>query len=357
MTDNTTPGVAILNETTPDNSLENFDFYADDEPNNSAPTISAAEKSDAANPVEAAIKEVESGMEEDISRTAEDRDDEVPMAVPEPESPNSPETYTVKIDGQEVELTIDQLKQQAAMASAANKRFQEAAQLKKKTQEFAQAVKNNPQAFLKQLGVGPDFYESQVAQQIEEKMLTPEQKAQREQQRELQEYRQQAEQHKKQQQQVQVMQQKKQAAKQLEETVLSGFAQAGINVDDDIERSHIMADAMRNLYGWKVRQLRQNAPAEITPEVVRATIRKTADAREQAVKKYLSNLDDAKLVDYLGKDKANSLRKHFVEKVTQGRPKAGTETRGTGKTKTETKSRRKTARNYARDDDFFRGLG
>jgi hypothetical protein len=50
-----------------------------------------------------------------------------PEPKPEPEPEPKPETHTIKIDGEDVVLTIDELKERASKASGADKRFQEAA--------------------------------------------------------------------------------------------------------------------------------------------------------------------------------------------------------------------------------------
>lgn len=50
---------------------------------------------------------------------------------PEPK-PKPPEKYTIKVDGQDMDLTLEELKQKAEEAGGAQKRFQEAAEIRKK---------------------------------------------------------------------------------------------------------------------------------------------------------------------------------------------------------------------------------
>jgi hypothetical protein len=67
-----------------------------------------------------------------------------PEPKPEPEpkiepEPKKTETHTIKVDGVDVALTLDELKERASKASGADKRFQEAAEATKAAEKDARA--------------------------------------------------------------------------------------------------------------------------------------------------------------------------------------------------------------------------
>lgn len=114
--------------------------------------------------------------------------------------------HKLVIDGKEEEVDLDELVKRAQLATAANKRFQEASQAKKDAQEQVQKVsavlkmmKEDPGAFAKEakaLGVDPEELATKMLEPIlreqiaaeEEKLLSPEQKKQKDLERKLQEY-------------------------------------------------------------------------------------------------------------------------------------------------------------------------
>lgn len=84
-----------------------------------------------------------------------DASGEADDANPEP----SGETHTVKVDGEELELTLDELKAGYSRAAAATRRFQEAAQQKREIQEFVTRLKGGDRRTVVSLleRVGVDF--------------------------------------------------------------------------------------------------------------------------------------------------------------------------------------------------------
>lgn len=64
--------------------------------------------------------------------------------------------HKVKVDGKEVELTIEELKQGYSHGAAANKRMQEAAKIKKDTEEFIHRLKTDPMGLLEDPRLGID---------------------------------------------------------------------------------------------------------------------------------------------------------------------------------------------------------
>lgn len=97
--------------------------------------------------------------------------------------PAAPEVYEIKIDGQVVRMTLDEMKKEASLARSSSKRFEEASKLKKQSEAFIEKMRKDPLGALSDpsLGLSKDeirvkleeFYDRQY---LEDERLTPEQK-------------------------------------------------------------------------------------------------------------------------------------------------------------------------------------
>lgn len=109
--------------------------------------------------------------------------------------------YKYKVDGNEVEEEIDfsdeeNIKQKLSLAKAAQKRMQESAKVKKEAEQFIKALKENPLEILQDerlMGSAKfrEVAEAFLAKQLQQEMLTPEQRRQMEIENELNKYKQQ----------------------------------------------------------------------------------------------------------------------------------------------------------------------
>lgn len=93
--------------------------------------------------------------------------------------------YKVKVDGNELEVEENDLVANYQKGVSADKRFKEAAELKKQLEMFVDNVKSNPEFLLKELGINPyEFYQNKLLEHLErehsESQLTPDQKELRE---------------------------------------------------------------------------------------------------------------------------------------------------------------------------------
>ncbi len=69
------------------------------------------------------------------------------------DSADEGQLYSVKIDGVEYQLTLDQMKQSVSMGKAAQDRFQEAARMKKEAEALVEKNRRNPIEAAKELGI------------------------------------------------------------------------------------------------------------------------------------------------------------------------------------------------------------
>jgi hypothetical protein len=117
---------------------------------------------------------------ESSDQTTQD-DSEVSTDQPGLESTPPPATrIKVKVDGQELELSQEELVRDYQMRQASEKRFQEASKLRQEAQaqiDALQYAKENPIEFFKQTGVNAKAFAEQVLlQELEESMLSPQER-------------------------------------------------------------------------------------------------------------------------------------------------------------------------------------
>lgn len=120
---------------------------------------------------------------------------EVNNEVVEPVIDDVPKYKIKNADGAEIEVDIEELKRgyqrDDSKVKAAQRRFQEAAKIKKQTEAFLSMAKTNPGEALKRLGVNVDeFINSHVNQLVEQARMSPEEAQRRQLEAELQRYKQ-----------------------------------------------------------------------------------------------------------------------------------------------------------------------
>lgn len=115
-------------------------------------------------------------------------------AAPDPYAEVAKQKYRVSVDGQDRELTVEELARDYNIRQASMKRFEEAAAKEKQVEKFFQTLLKDPKSvlasehFAKQGFNLRQFAESIMREHIEQEMLTPEQRAQAEKDRMLEEY-------------------------------------------------------------------------------------------------------------------------------------------------------------------------
>jgi hypothetical protein len=100
--------------------------------------------------------------------------------------------YKLKIDGSEEEVSEDELIKRAQLNSAAQKRMQEAAQIRKEAVQLIQMLKENPESVLSDPSIGVDvikFAQNILSRQLEEEQKSPEVREKERLEKEVQKYR------------------------------------------------------------------------------------------------------------------------------------------------------------------------
>ncbi len=91
---------------------------------------------------------------------------------------DGPQTFTVKYDGEEHDIALDELLKGYGTNQSAQKKFNDAAHARKQAEEFIHQLKTDPWNVLSnpELGLNPrELAESYLAQQLQYEQLTPEQ--------------------------------------------------------------------------------------------------------------------------------------------------------------------------------------
>lgn len=121
----------------------------------------------------------------DSSELAGDTDSSEEQTTSQPEV----KKYKVKVDGQEIEIDEGELLKGYQKAKSANKRFEEAAKLKKQSDQILEALKTSPAQVLEHLGLNfREVAEKYLIEKLEEESLPPEQKELRDAKKKLEEY-------------------------------------------------------------------------------------------------------------------------------------------------------------------------
>ena len=127
---------------------------------------------------------VEEVVEDSAEEQDEPRKDEIPELTDEQiEQILSSRKFKTKVDGEEVEVDFETMRNDYQRAAASNKRFQEASGLKKQAEEFLEMLRKDPRKVLSHPDIGIDpkqFAEDVLADYLEEQALSPEQKELRE---------------------------------------------------------------------------------------------------------------------------------------------------------------------------------
>lgn len=119
-------------------------------------TIDAAVNSILVNPEEETAQAVDEPIEaedpetEDTDADTDAAEDEAPVTdeADEDTEPDAPATYTVKVDGKEVAVTLDELMRGYSGQAYIQKGMQEVAEAKRQTQEFSQTLQQQQAAIL-----------------------------------------------------------------------------------------------------------------------------------------------------------------------------------------------------------------
>lgn len=267
---------------------------------------------------------------------ADEEEEEEPAAeeeeAPAEEEKPAPETekWTLKIDGEEVEYdpsNVEDTKAWVQKGMAAQKTWQEAGKIRQQTNQFIESFKSNPRALLENPALGVDavkLAEEILYDRLQEEGMS---ESEREMRQKLREY--EAKEHGKFLEQRKQEQEQKRAEQ--ERTIQS--------VRQTLEASGIPATQENIQTAFKyMADAQQAGLVEVDPTAVMDFVKRDFTSKQR---EYLGNMDVEKLMEFLGQDKVEAIRKHNVQKIL--------EKRKAPKPKATAKSKKKEEPNYVGD--------
>jgi hypothetical protein len=252
------------------------------------------------------IENTDEGVEESAT-------EEVEESLPE-EQPGD-QLYKTIIDGQEYEVTLDELLGGYQRARSSNQRFQEASALSKRAAEERALLKEDPVKALKELGLEMgDIREliyshasKLLDEEEQENSLTPEQKRLREVEAENQRLREAEEERQREREEREKLEAQAEMERQIENEFIETLESESIEVTPHaIQRmATLMFNAAQNNY-------------DMTTKEAAAYYR---EEQAEFLNNQLGGLSAEQLESLLGKEAIDQLRKHNISKIKNPAPK------------------------------------
>jgi hypothetical protein len=211
--------------------------------------------------------------------------------------------FKLKVNGREREVDEAEVIRRAQLADAADERFKEAAQMRKQTEAFLEALRADPISVLQHPELGIDFRglsEQYLTKELQRELMSPEQRELEE----LREFRKAAEARTQAEQQEQMTQRQQQEHAQLTQ-------RAAVEYDRQITEALSKSDLPKTPYTIKrVVEVMQNALANGYDLDVPTAVDMVREGYHGDVQALVGNLDGEALIKVLGDAIVGKLRKH-----------------------------------------------
>ena len=225
----------------------------------------------------------------------------------------TPETlkkkFKLKVDGEEIEEEIDfndeaGIVQRLQLAKAAKKRMAEAVNARKQAMEIVKAFEKDPESMLERLGdKGREIAEKYLMKHIQESMMSPEEKRLKELEKKVETYEQREAREKQEREAEAIAKKESEYANSFQQTIISALQKSGLPKTPQIVK-RMAAIMQRNLeFGL-----------ELTPDDLVTEVKQELTELFQAISK---DSDADHLLNILGKDAANKIRKHDLKSLQE----------------------------------------
>jgi hypothetical protein len=217
--------------------------------------------------------------------------------------------YKLKVDGEDVEEEIDfndeeGMRNRLQLARAAKKRMAEAQADKKKAFDIIQAFESDPQSMLKRMGPkGREIAEKYLLSQIEEEMLTPEQRELKTLKQENETFKQREAREKEEAAQKVAQQKEYEYAQNFQSTIIEAIEKAGLKKSPLLVKR--MASLMAKNLEFGLELTADDLAAEVKGEV------------STDLKDIVSSLDGDQLIALFGPEIANKIRKSDLKRLQE----------------------------------------
>lgn len=212
--------------------------------------------------------------------------------------------FIVKVNGQEQEVTEDELIQGYQTRKASDEKFREAAMSKKQAEEFINLLRTNPRKVLTNPDLGIDMRklaEEYLVEQMEEEMMDPKDKELRDAKRQLQEIEDEKKRKAKEEEESQAVQLKEKYSQEYSSQIVDALQSSGLpKSEHTVKRmAYYMHQGLQRGYNLSAK------------DVVGLVKQDYIDEQ----KSLFGQLDGDMLVQLLGDDVANKIRKYDVGRV------------------------------------------
>lgn len=212
--------------------------------------------------------------------------------------------FKVKVNGEEVEVDEDELKAGYQTRKASDEKFREAAMSKKQAEEFIHLLRTNPKKVLSNPDLGIDvrkFAEEFLVEQMEEEMMDPKDRELRDAKRQLEEIENEKKRIKEEEESKQAAQLKEKYSQEYQTSIVEALQTSGLPKSE-----HTVKRMAYYMHQGLKRGMNLGAK-----DVVSLVKQDYIDEQ----KALYSNLDGDMLVQLLGSDVADKIRKYDVSKV------------------------------------------
>ena len=235
---------------------------------------------------------------------------------------SEPRKRRVKIDGEEREVSDDDLVRDYQLKEASYKRMEEASKLAKSVKPFLpviEALRNGDLTVLKQLGVPKEalrkFSESELIEYIEEREMTPEQRRARDAEKERDKYKADLDKREEEESKYKQAQLAQKAAQEIEADIVEALKEDGIPMTGNFRM---------------VRRMAEDMFAALEAKEPRATAKEARDRVQKGMKvdfeEYVKrefNKNPEKFIDSLPTEFVDGVRKRDLRKVKSQLPIGG----------------------------------
>ena len=224
-------------------------------------------------------------------------------------TPAEKKLYKLNVDGAEEEVDEEQLIKHAQKYKAADKKFQESAQLRKQAEQLLVALKQDPFSVLKQLDIDPtELARDHLTKELQRMRMSPEEQELAELRQYKQTLQEQQEQALREQQEAEETQLRDQLSNQMTQNIIQALEEVGLPRDES--SVHMMAEVMKHNIKNDL-----NLTWSDAADIVKYQ-------HEQNYRQLFSQLDEESLANWLGEDMVNKLVKRSTKRlVSQPAPK------------------------------------
>lgn len=225
--------------------------------------------------------------------------------APQQMTPAEIRKFKVKVDGQEMEVDENELLTGYQTRKAADKRFQEASELRKQSEEFAKLLKNDPIKLLSDPRLGHNFREmaeKYLYEQLQYESLSPQERELKEAKEKLQAYEKEEKSKKEAAEQAQRDELRSRYAQDYQSKIVAAIQTSGLPASEHTVKkmAFYMHEGLKR--GYKLE------PSDVI-DLVREDY-----VTEQ--KQLFGGLDPAQIIEMLGPDLASKIRQHDIAKLS-----------------------------------------